>query len=187
MTEPSLVGWWRFEERSGSIAHDSSGNDNDGTPNYWEEQYSGILDPNNGLGHSQDADDDGYTNIEEYLNNTDPNGDDSTIVFVAASNSRACEETETAGQFTVYRTGDTASPLTVNYTVSRNATPATDYSTLSGSVTIAGGDSTATIDVTPINDGSPGNAEQVIITIDPDANYKLGLPNRALVVILDED
>jgi len=161
-------------------------NDSDGMPNYWEEQYSGILDPNIS-DHSQDADDDGYTNIEEYLNNTDPNGDDSTIVYVAASNSRAYEVNEVAGEFKVYRTGDTASSLLVDYSVSGDATAGTDYSTLSGSVTIAGGDSTATIDVTPINDGSPDNAEQVIITIDPDANYKLGLPNRALVVILDED
>ena len=161
-------------------------NDSDGMPNYFEEQYSGILDPNI-LDHSGNADGDGYTNIEEYLNNTDPNGDDSTIVYVAASNSRAYEVNEVPGEFKVYRTGDTASPLTVNYTVSGDATAGTDYSTLSGSVTIAGGDSTATIDVTPIDDGSPDNAEQVIITIDPDANYNLGLPHRALVVILDED
>ena len=33
LTQPSLVGWWRFEEGSGSIAYDSSGYDNDGTLN----------------------------------------------------------------------------------------------------------------------------------------------------------
>ena len=31
--DPSLVGWWRFDEGSGTIAYDSSGNGNDGTFN----------------------------------------------------------------------------------------------------------------------------------------------------------
>jgi len=31
--DPSLVGWWRLDEGSGTIAHDSSGNGNDGTFN----------------------------------------------------------------------------------------------------------------------------------------------------------
>jgi hypothetical protein len=31
--DPSLVGWWKFDEGSGGVAHDSSGNDNDGTLN----------------------------------------------------------------------------------------------------------------------------------------------------------
>jgi len=31
--DPSLVGWWKFDEGSGAIAHDSSGNGNDGTLN----------------------------------------------------------------------------------------------------------------------------------------------------------
>ena len=31
--DPSLVGWWTFDEGSGSVAADSSGNGNDGTLN----------------------------------------------------------------------------------------------------------------------------------------------------------
>jgi hypothetical protein len=31
--DPALVGWWKFDEGSGAIAHDSSGNGNDGTLN----------------------------------------------------------------------------------------------------------------------------------------------------------
>ena len=30
-TKAELVGWWRFDEGSGTIANDSSGNGNDGT------------------------------------------------------------------------------------------------------------------------------------------------------------
>ncbi|MCH8121327.1 MAG: hypothetical protein IIC00_16575, partial [Planctomycetes bacterium] len=31
--DPSLVGWWKFDDGSGTIAKDSSGNGNDGTLN----------------------------------------------------------------------------------------------------------------------------------------------------------
>ena len=43
--------------------------DNDGMPDHWEEVYG--LNPNK-QDHSQDPDSDGYTNIEEYLNQTTP-------------------------------------------------------------------------------------------------------------------
>ncbi len=32
-TKAELVGWWRFDEGSGTVANDSSGNGNDGTFN----------------------------------------------------------------------------------------------------------------------------------------------------------
>ncbi len=32
-TDPALVGWWQFDEGTGDIAADSSGNGNDGTLN----------------------------------------------------------------------------------------------------------------------------------------------------------
>jgi hypothetical protein len=31
--DPSLVGWWKFDESSGNIAYDSSGYENNGTVN----------------------------------------------------------------------------------------------------------------------------------------------------------
>lgn len=44
--------------------------DLDGMPNEWEKIYG--LNPNDAADNAQDKDDDGYTNVEEYLNNTDP-------------------------------------------------------------------------------------------------------------------
>jgi pectate lyase len=44
--------------------------DHDGMPDTWENEYG--FNPNDSSDNSQDADDDGYTNIEEYLNNTIP-------------------------------------------------------------------------------------------------------------------
>src|SRR6185369_5975909 len=46
--------------------------DGDGIPDYWEEQFG--LNKKSAADAIQDSDGDGYTNIEEYLNNTDPKG-----------------------------------------------------------------------------------------------------------------
>ncbi|MHC4682229.1 MAG: hypothetical protein ACYTEK_26500, partial [Planctomycetota bacterium] len=42
--DPSLVGWWRFDEGSGIIAYDSSGNGNVGTFNGDPQWVSGHFD-----------------------------------------------------------------------------------------------------------------------------------------------
>jgi hypothetical protein len=44
--------------------------DNDGMPDEWEIRYA--LDRSDALDSSRDKDNDGYTNIEEYINGTDP-------------------------------------------------------------------------------------------------------------------
>ena len=53
--------------KSGSAPADT---DNDGMPDDWEAKHG--LDANNASDHSLDKDGDGYTNVEEYLNGTDP-------------------------------------------------------------------------------------------------------------------
>jgi len=153
--------------------------DNDGIPNYWETQYS-VSDING------DTDSDGYTNLEEYLNNTNPTDGSYPIVYVGATDSRANEAGMSPGEFTVFRTGNTSAALTVNYTVSGSATAGLDYEELSGSVTIPGGVLEAAITVIPVDDSNTEGPEQVIINIDTDSNYKVGLPSATLVVIIDD-
>jgi len=60
------VGGWP-ELKSLSSPADS---DNDGMPDEWESRFG--LDPKDADDNIQDKDKDGYTNIEEYLNGTDP-------------------------------------------------------------------------------------------------------------------
>jgi formylglycine-generating enzyme required for sulfatase activity len=60
------VGGWP-ELKQGPVPVDS---DSDGMPDEWEKQFG--LDPNNPADAAQDPDADGYTNLEEYLNGTDP-------------------------------------------------------------------------------------------------------------------
>ncbi len=54
------------------------------------------------------------------------------------------------GQFTVTRTGDMSSNLNVNYSVAGTAIAGTDYTALTGSLTIATGATTGTITVIPL-------------------------------------
>jgi hypothetical protein len=60
------VGGWP-EYRSGPPVPDS---DHDGMPDEWEQQHA--FDPQNAADGSSDKDGDGYTNVEEFLNNTNP-------------------------------------------------------------------------------------------------------------------
>jgi hypothetical protein len=65
ITTPSQVGG--YPDYKGTPNKDSDG---DGMPDDWEIKYK--LNPNDASDASQDKDGDGYTNIEEFLNGTDP-------------------------------------------------------------------------------------------------------------------
>lgn len=65
--DPSDVGGWPVMA-SGTLPADT---DKDGMPNAWEQQYG--LNSANASDGTLDVDHDGYTNVEEYLNGTDPN------------------------------------------------------------------------------------------------------------------
>jgi hypothetical protein len=109
-------------------------------------------------------------------------------VTIAATDDTATEQGTTTGMFTVARTGSTASPLTVNYTVSGTATPGSDYFALSGNVVILTGQSSAQIVVTPKDDAvvNEGN-ETVLVTLAVGSGYAAGLPSNATVTITDND
>jgi hypothetical protein len=107
-----------------------------------------------------------------------PNG----TVNVVAMDATASEGVDTA-TFTVRRTVATSDPLIVSYTVSGKAT-ITDYGTLSGTVEIPAGESSATITVTPVFDTlTKEKDETVIVTLQEDLAYELGFPSSATVTI----
>src|SRR5690606_4418365 len=64
-TQSDVGGWPEY--RNGTPPADSDG---DGMPDEWERRYG--LNPNDASDGSGDLDGDVYTNIEEYLNGTDP-------------------------------------------------------------------------------------------------------------------
>lgn len=65
---------------------------------------------------------------------------------------------------------NTGSPITVNYSGFGTAANGMDYTTLTGSVVIAAGAQTATIDVTPVNDALLESAETVVVTLTGTSN-----------------
>jgi YVTN family beta-propeller protein/parallel beta-helix repeat protein len=104
-------------------------------------------------------------------------------VSISAVDDSATELGPTTGQFQVTRTGSTIYPLPIGYTVTGTATAGNDYTALSGSVTIRAGETTATIVVTPVNDGVVEGDETVVATLSPDPGYGLGAPASATVTI----
>ena len=108
-------------------------------------------------------------------------------VTVAATDPTATEAGVTTGTVVVSRTGSTAAALTVNYTVSGAATPGSDYTALTGSVTIPAAATSATIIVTPINDTAVEPNEMVVVSLSPDGAYVVGAPGSSTVTIVSDD
>ena len=117
----------------------------------------------------------------------DPN---STIpkISVLATTDTTDEGTGTPGVLTFKSTlAPTTAPLVVNYTVSGTATSGTDYTALSGTVTIPVGSTTATVNVTPINDTLVEPMETVIVTLSSDAAYLIEPTIKSATVSLFDD
>ncbi|MFD2099281.1 gliding motility-associated C-terminal domain-containing protein, partial [Flagellimonas iocasae] len=117
------------------------------------------------------------------------NNDDGAVATITANDAAAAESPVNTGQFTVNlgAINSTGSPITVGYTVTGDATPVDDYEALSGTVNILDGDQTATITVTPDDDGLTELDETVIVTLDPGAGYTVGAPDNATVTIASDD
>jgi hypothetical protein len=108
-------------------------------------------------------------------------------VSVAATTPDASETNLTKGVYTFTRVGDTSAAMTVGYTLTGTATPEDDYLPLAGSVTFQVGWSTATVDLTPVNDLEVEPAETVILTITPNSSAYLIGTASATVNIADND
>ncbi len=112
---------------------------------------------------------------------------DLPVVAVAATDAQAAEGVSpNTGTFTFTTTGTGSGNITVRYTLGGNATAGSDYTALSGTLTMAK-NATATVTVTPINDALAEDAENVTLTITPDPAYRVDLQNTATVVIADDD
>lgn len=108
-------------------------------------------------------------------------------INIVATQPFAHEDGSQAGVFTVTRTGSTAAPLTVSYTVSGTATPGADYTVLPGTITIPAGTNAAVIPLIPINDMIVDPHESVILTLSGSTDYNVDNPDNATVTIVDDD
>jgi hypothetical protein len=89
--------------------------------------------------------------------------------------------------FVVRRQGPTNAALAVGYEIGGTAANGTDYSALSGSVTIPAGRHTAQIVVRPIDDTLAEGIETVLLKLSSSPDYTIGTSSHAGAIILDND
>lgn len=89
------------------------------------------------------------------------------VLNITATDPAAAKAGTNTATLTVTRSNSSGA-LTVPYAVTGTATAGVDYEALSGSVSFANGQSSATITVTPLNGGVlPEGSETVIVTLSP--------------------
>ncbi|MCI0378550.1 MAG: hypothetical protein L0215_13155, partial [Gemmataceae bacterium] len=109
------------------------------------------------------------------------------VVNITANDPSAAEQGQDPGSFTVTLNQLAASALTVHYSIEGTATNGTDYTTISGSVVVAQGQSTATITIATSEDSLVEGMENVLLRLVSNAAYTLGSSTQAVVTIADND
>ena len=109
------------------------------------------------------------------------------LVTVVPSDPTANELGLGTGTYTLTRSGDTAAAVTVNYTVTGTATSGVDFQPLSGQVNFAANQTTATVDLTPIDDTVVEGDETAILTLSADPAYEVGQPGNATITIVSDE
>ena len=134
--------------------------------------------------------DDGLA-IDNFSLNSRPTPPPLTTVAIAANPASTTEGSAISGLFTISRTGDTANPLTVNFTTGGTATSGSDYLTPASFATnlieIPAGQSSVTIAIGAIDDTIIEAVENVSVTLGTSVNYSVGSSNTATITINDND
>ena len=113
---------------------------------------------------------------------------DAPLATIAAADMAAAENPVDTGRFVVTLSKIVTANTAVNYTVGGTATSASDYTALTGSVTVAAGSNTATVTVTPVNDALVEGSETVIATLAGGTGYALaGSPYTSGTVTIADD
>jgi hypothetical protein len=106
-------------------------------------------------------------------------------VVVLATDPTALEGTS-AGSFTLIRSGDTNSSLTVNLGISGTASNGVDYAAIPNTVTLPAGALAVDIPVTPLIDLVNRGNKTVVLSLQSNAGYNLTTASRATVKIVDD-
>jgi glucose/arabinose dehydrogenase len=112
---------------------------------------------------------------------------DAPVVTVTASGNPS-ETGPAGGSFTFTRSGDLSSALTVLFSQGGTAQPGGDYGlSHTGSVTIAAGQASATVNLSVVDDSVFEPTETVVLSVQPSGNYVVGAPASATLSITDND
>jgi hypothetical protein len=111
------------------------------------------------------------------------NNDPVPTVTIAATTPTTDEDGTTPGQFTLTLSEVAGVDITVNYSIGGTAENGEDYTVLTGTATIAAGETTETIDITPIADLFFEGDETIILTLTAGETYELGDTTTATVTV----
>ncbi len=112
-----------------------------------------------------------------------PTGTTAPIISVTVKKPEAVRSTGAVGKVLVELSSAPAADLTVAYTISGTAVNGTDYSLLSGSVTVPAGATKAAIKIKPM--AGNGGTAKVKLTIASSQGYTVGSPAKGKVQIVD--
>ena len=116
--------------------------------------------------------------------------DDESTVTITATDNSASEPGTDKGVFTFTR-DNAGAALAVLYSTNSGqsgaATNGSDYSSLSGTVTIPSGSSSVALTLIPIDDSVAESDETVTLTISDSSSYFKGSPISATVTIHDDE
>jgi acetyl esterase/lipase len=112
------------------------------------------------------------------------------VTVTLSSNDLLAAETRSGaantGTITIARDGATSSALTVNLAISGDASNGVDYALIAPSVTIAAGQASTTLSLTPIDDSQIEGAETIAIRALATADYNAA-PGNVAIVLNDND
>ncbi len=113
--------------------------------------------------------------------------DDTPVIEVTAPDTPATEPAGAAA-FTLTRTGGRADvAATVSFTLGGTATPGVDYTALPTSLTLAAGEMSRTLVVTPLDDAATEPQETVTLTLGSGAGWRAGAAKVATILLADDD
>lgn len=148
-------------------------------------QYTFTLEPN------QIADNSGNYAGSAVLGGGPLDADFLGDVSISPSTAETAENSGTPATFTVTRTDgandDFAEPMTVDYSTSGSAAAGTNYTALTGSVTILAGQASATISVQPLDDQTVDPSTTLDISLTPGSSYVLASQTTATLTIDNTD
>jgi uncharacterized protein (DUF1800 family) len=173
--------------------------DHDGMLDSWELAHG--LNPNDPSDAAKDSDGDGWTNLQEFQNNTDPQvfsqGTSGGIVSLNVEVPDAFEKENLPARVRLVRTGSNE-PVIITYSAGGSADPTkasaspSDYvirdsagQVLNGSIYLPLNVSEAVLTINPVADSINEMPETLVITLQPAANYTLGAASSATLRIID--
>lgn len=109
-------------------------------------------------------------------------------VIALASNAHTVGESDGSQTISVIRTGGTTGTVTAQYATSPGTATATDFQSVTGTVTFLAGETTKTFLVPILNDNVNEGAESFTVTLSsPGGGATLGTPSTGSVTITDDD